>query len=287
LNLNNLIINNPSGVSFNAAAFYFIAGTLDLQNGTLNNGANTITLDSNATATRTNGYVRGRITKRFFSANLPAFTFPLGTANGYSPVTVEITSGTTEVTASVFETNQPNLNPAASLHRYWTLTNNNGNSFTANLTFNYLESDVFGNEANYRITRVSGAVPTSFANNCAGGSPCVETAGNTAVINGVTQFSDWTLSEIAPTAANVSLGGRILTKEGGGIARIPVTLTDSNGVSRSVLTNTFGYFRFTEVAAGETYLVGVAGKKFVFEPNTQIINAATDLSDINFIGTEF
>jgi hypothetical protein len=280
---NNLTINNAAGVTFSGSAFHLVTGALNLTNGVLaNNTLNALTMDNNATATRTNGYVIGLMSKRFFTAGLPAFTFQLGTANGYAPVTVAITSGTTEVFAAVQQTNQPVLNPSTSLRRYWTL--NAAGTFTANLTFNYLQGDVFGNENNYRITRVSGGVPQSFANNCGVGSPCVNPATNTAFISGVTAFSDWTLSEFSPTAANVSIGGRVLTGKGNGISGVIVSLTDSNGLTRNVLTNTFGFYRFDEVRAGETYVANVRHKKFQFNPSAMVINAYENALDINFFG---
>lgn len=282
---NNLTVNNPAGITIGNLTSPFISGTLNLQNGIITLGTAAMIFDSNATVVRTNGYITGRITKRFFTTGLPAFTFPLGTANGYSPVTVEVTDGTTEISASVTQTNQPNLNAAVSLRRYWNLTSSNG-AATANLTFNYLQTDVFGNENNYRITRVAGGVPQSFANSCANGSPCVDAANNTATIRRVSQFSDWTLSELAPTAANIFIGGRILTADGSGIARTSVTLITPNGETRFATTNSFGYYRFSGLPAGETYVVSVRHKRFEFSPDSTVVNAAENLSDLNFIANQ-
>jgi len=53
---------------------------------------------------------------------------------------------------------------------------------------------VMGNEANYRMIRVSGNNPTGFPNACPA-SPCVDTAANTAAMTGVSSFSDWTVGE--------------------------------------------------------------------------------------------
>jgi len=96
--------------------------------------------------------------------------------------------------------------------RYWTLTE--GGNITANLTFSYLDPlDIMGTEANYRLIRVTGGTPVSFINNCPvppAGFACVDTAANTALINGVTEFSDWTVGETsAPTAAPASISGRV------------------------------------------------------------------------------
>lgn len=198
LSFHNLTINNPSGVTLDGNAFYSVAGTLALTSGILNvNSSTPLSFDDDAIATRASGYLTGTARKDFNAPALPPFTFPLGTANGYSPVTVHVTNGTTEITASVTQTSQPLMNSSTSLRRYWTL-HGTGN-FTANLAFNYLPDDVFGNEGNYRITRVAGERLTVFANDCAAAAPCVNTAANAATINNVTQLADWTLSESAPT----------------------------------------------------------------------------------------
>jgi len=47
----------------------------------------------------------------------------------------------------------------------------------------------------------------------------------------------------APTAANVTVSGRILTAEGG-LRNARVVLTDSSGNSRTFLTNSFGLLSF-------------------------------------------
>jgi len=56
---------------------------------------------------------------------------------------------------------------------------------------------------------------------------------------------------LAPTAASVSIGGRVLTNTGRGLTNATVILNDSNGVSSTARTTTFGYYRFEAVAAGE------------------------------------
>jgi hypothetical protein len=87
---------------------------------------------------------------------------------------------------------------------------------------------------------------------------------------------------LQPTAANVSVGGRVLTDEGAGISRVSVTLTNGAGVSRSVTTNTFGYYNFTDVAAGETYILTVNNKKYLFADSPRVVNVQNDLADVDF-----
>ncbi len=65
-----------------------------------------------------------------------------------------------------------------------------------------------------------------------------------------------------------------------------VSMTDANGNTRAVLSGTFGAYRFADVAVGETYILFVSGKRFVFANPTQIINVVEQLDDLDFIGTE-
>ena len=176
---------------------------LSLPFGRIDTGANTLTIASGATVTRNTGYVIGNLKKAF--AGIGAFTFDVGTANGYSPVNVNATAGTfpADFTVKATQTAQPNFpNPAKALSRYWTLT---GTGITADLTFNYLDpTDIPGTatEANFVIQKYDGAFTQP------GGT--VNTVANTASINGVTSFSDWTLAEsgdaISPLITYSSFG---------------------------------------------------------------------------------
>ncbi len=283
VNFNNLTINNAAGVTFSSGASSSVSGTLTLTNGILaNDSANApLAMFDSASVVRADGYVTGLISKNFSVANLP-FTFPIGTANGYSPVTVNITSGSTQVTANVFQTTHPNfeLVAATSLRRYWTLSGTG--TFTANLTFNYLQADVFGNENNYLIARITNGLPQSFPNNCAAGSPCVNAAANTATINGVTAFSDWTLAQFPPTAASVTVAGRVKNSNGKGITGARISMIDENGNARTATTNFHGYYRFAETAAGKTYILSARSKWHEFNPPTRVIFVGEDVGDADF-----
>lgn len=93
----------------------------------------------------------------------------------------------------------------------------------------------------------------------------------------------WTAAPLAPTAATVSIGGRVLTAAGNGIGKVQVTLTDGSGVSRTILTGGFGYYRFDEITAGQTVVISVRAKRFTFAQPTVVLNVAEELSEIDFI----
>lgn len=83
----------------------------------------------------------------------------------------------------------------------------------------------------------------------------------------------------APTASAVSIGGRVIAGRRG-IARATVSLTDSKGVMQFAATNSFGYYRFTNVPAGDTYILTVKSKSYKF--NAQVVSVTDDLNDLNF-----
>ena len=84
----------------------------------------------------------------------------------------------------------------------------------------------------------------------------------------------------APTAGSVSVGGRVLTTGGGGLTNALVTLTDSSGASRTILTRKSGAFRFDEVNAGETYIISVNSKRYRFQP--QVLSVLEDMMNLIF-----
>ncbi len=63
-----------------------------------------------------------------------------------------------------------------------------------------------------------------------------------------------------------------------------IVLTDSGGGQRSVVSNSFGYYRFDDVAVGETYIVTVYSKRFTFAQASRALNINDGTMDINFIG---
>lgn len=104
----------------------------------------------------------------------------------------------------------------------------------------------------------------------------------------VSSFSPFAIvdSNLAPTAANLSISGRITGVKGNAIARVSISITDTNGVTRIVQTNTFGYYRFDELEAGETYILSAIHKRYQFTPSTQIVSLKDATDDVNFTAIE-
>lgn len=88
---------------------------------------------------------------------------------------------------------------------------------------------------------------------------------------------------VGPSAANITVGGRVTTASGTGIPNTIVTLAGMTDSRRTALTNAFGYYQFTDVQAGQTVIVTVLSKRYHFSPPALAVDAGEDLFDVNFV----
>lgn len=86
-----------------------------------------------------------------------------------------------------------------------------------------------------------------------------------------------------PTAAQVSAGGKVTDAFGRGLANVRVFVMSQTGQRLAALTNAFGYYRFDNLLAGQTYFFTVESKRYTFSNPTQVINLAEEQSGINFV----
>lgn len=84
------------------------------------------------------------------------------------------------------------------------------------------------------------------------------------------------------TVTNSTFDNNSATTGPGGGIDLDTSSTTSGSVSFAT-TTTFGYYRFADVAAGETYIISAKGKRFEFRQPTQVLNVDEDVSDVNFI----
>lgn len=285
--------NFPSGTFYNAvlgggdilSGDATITNTLTL-NGISNTGSNTLIIGCLATingAGATN-YVVGNVQKDFCSAG--SFTFPVGTANDgslvgeeYSPFTANVTAGTfpSALKVSVTDSSFMGMDPANSASRYWDVTEI-GN-LTADISFTYLDQDVTGNEALYKVLRRRSGITTN-----PGGS--VDGATNTGSITGVTDFSQWGAGAAVTTASGANLSGRVVTAEGSGIRNAAVILTGGTLTQPIIVkTGAFGRFEFENLPTGQTYILTVQSKRYIFNTTTRVINLDSSINDIDFVST--
>ncbi|MEO8072882.1 MAG: carboxypeptidase-like regulatory domain-containing protein [Acidobacteriota bacterium] len=93
----------------------------------------------------------------------------------------------------------------------------------------------------------------------------------------------WNFTPLAPTAASATVVGRVITQTGRGIINVQITMMDTQGNQRRAISRAFGYFRFNEVTAGETYIFTVKAKRYGFMPDSQVLSINGDVADLVFI----
>jgi hypothetical protein len=86
----------------------------------------------------------------------------------------------------------------------------------------------------------------------------------------------------APTAAGVAVSGRV-TNGKSGLVRAIVSVTGGDGVTRTAKTSSFGYYRFENLPAGETYIFNAQAKGFAFAPQVVTLNEAIENLDFRAI----
>jgi hypothetical protein len=148
-----LTVNNPNGVTLGSNIT--VTSALTLTSGIITTGSNTLiayTGTTNATVTRTSGYVYGKLQK-YVATGSPTITFEVGTANAndYTPAKIVFSSVTTAGNLTVTSTSgeEPHysnwpISQTAYVNVYWTLTNSTiaGGSYTVDLT--WLNTDLMG-----------------------------------------------------------------------------------------------------------------------------------------------
>jgi hypothetical protein len=118
---------------------------------------------------------------------------------------------------------------------------------------------------------LDGTIGQPLAGNALNGSPFAVTSGF------------WNFSPLAPTAASVSLSGRILAPNGSGLKNAVVTL--SGGLLTQPLVSrsgSFGYFSFEGVAVGQTYILTVHSKRYGFTQQSLVVTLMDEISGIVF-----
>jgi len=94
----------------------------------------------------------------------------------------------------------------------------------------------------------------------------------------------WTFQPPAPTAAAVTVSGRVVTPDGRGLRNAVVTLTDPTGMTRTVTTSSFGLYSFDDVQVGRTYVMKVNSKLYRF--SSIALPVADTLTNVDFVGQE-
>ncbi len=112
--------------------------------------------------------------------------------------------------------------------------------------------------------------------------------GQRSVCGVVNSLSPFVLaSNAAPTAANASISGRIVDAKNNGISRVSVTVTNTlTGQTRSTQTNSFGFYRFDELATTHLYIVSAQSRRYRFTPESYYINLFEEQSETHFTAVD-
>ena len=233
-------INNAAGLTLTSNLS--LAGGLGFVNGRIATGGNTLTIAATGTVTgagQGTGYVAGNL-KRNVAAGNSSRTFDVGDASTYAPVTLAVTAAAAafDLTASTTTPDQPNLassdlDPARSVHRYWTLTPAGTPAFTSfDATFRFAPGDLdpAANPNHLLVRRYSAGWSAAGAG--------VRTASSTQGL-GLTGFGDFALGELLAYTLSVNTGG------GGTVSRSPDQASYAPGTLVQVTATPNSGFVFT------------------------------------------
>ncbi|MEJ7624576.1 MAG: hypothetical protein WKF34_11350 [Pyrinomonadaceae bacterium] len=81
-----------------------------------------------------------------------------------------------------------------------------------------------------------------------------------------------------------TVSGKVTTPGGLGLRNAVVALTDSQGLRRTALTSSFGFYTFENVVGGNTYTVSVSSRRYRFAARSVTVNES--LSNVDFVGLE-
>lgn len=219
-----LTFNNSAGVTLSQAT--------TVTNLTLTAGkvSGNLTLGSGGTITggSSTAYWVGQLTVPFTAPILASFTFPVGTASAYSPVSVTnfTDTGSGSLTASATAAQDPNqgsssIDNTKYIARYWTLAGSGFNSPTYDFTGTFVGSDIQNgaNTANLVVEKWDGTgwsspVSSSSTNTTVTGAGFTNTFGQFAAGETATTpvVSSTTKSAITNTSA--TLGATVLSASG-------------------------------------------------------------------------
>ena len=97
-------------------------------------------------------------------------------------------------------------------------------------------------------------------------------------------IDDIQLNVCLVSAAGVSVSGRVLSPGGSGVPKAIVSLADIHGNTRVARTNTFGFYQFDDVGAGQTYFLSVSSKQARYQ--MRVLSVMEDLAYVNFTPQE-
>jgi hypothetical protein len=142
----------------------------------------------------------------------------------------------------------------------------------------------------------SGGSPATFANTFGGMNPngnwtlyvydenSVAPNGLDLVPGDTGSIGGWGIQFLTPTAAPVSVSGRVRTVNGQGVSNALVTLMGGDlSEPRYVKTNTFGHFAFEGLQPGMSYVLSVESRKYVISQPVRVVSLTDNLTGVDFV----
>lgn len=88
------------------------------------------------------------------------------------------------------------------------------------------------------------------------------------------------------SAAGASVSGRLLTADGNGIRNASLYLMEENGTVHRAVSSAFGYYRFEDIPVGQSVVVSVASKRYMFSPSTRVISLTDEIFDMDWVAID-
>ncbi|MBS1768200.1 MAG: carboxypeptidase regulatory-like domain-containing protein [Acidobacteria bacterium] len=111
----------------------------------------------------------------------------------------------------------------------------------------------------------------------------IPTAGDQQSVGNENAHVGFWFHEVAPTAAAVSISGRVVDALGRGIPGAFLVLTDTAGLKKTVLTGAFGYYRFDDVVSGQAFVLSISAKQRHFANPSIMLQTGDEIRDLDFI----
>lgn len=108
---------------------------------------------------------------------------------------------------------------------------------------------------------------------------------NIIVEGGESVTCTFTSEELAPTAGDANVGGRIVDRRGRGVRGVSLSLFDANtGETKYATTNSFGYYSFTELDVLDFYvLTAFDTRRYTILNNVRSFSLRDDLVNVDFL----
>lgn len=116
-----------------------------------------------------------------------------------------------------------------------------------------------------------------------GGAIAQPIAGGPSFASPFLIYSGFFAADLQPTAAPISISGRVRTAEHRGIGGVAVSLFDLNGNSAFTRTSTLGFYEFHGLPAGETYILTVISRRHIFANVSAVITAEDNVTNLDFV----